>query len=41
MKYLFLSDWGKDNGGQSFDYNGKKINRWTKEYKDYYCIVVT
>ena len=22
------------NGGQSFDYNGKKINRWTKEYQD-------
>ena len=34
MKYLFLSDWGKDNNGQSFDYNGKKINRWTKEYKE-------
>ena len=33
MKYLFLSDWGKDNSGQSFDYNGKKINRWTNEYK--------
>ena len=34
MKYLFLSDWGKNDNGQSFDYNGKKVNRWTKEYKD-------
>ena len=34
MKYLFLSDWGKDNNGQSFDYNGKKVNSWTREFRD-------
>jgi len=33
MKYLFLSDWGKDSGGQSFDYNNKKVNSWTSEYQ--------
>ena len=33
MKYLFLSDWNKVNG-VSKDYNGKRINSWTGEYRD-------
>ena len=36
MKYLFLSEWGKkdEHSHQQYDYNGKKINRWTKEFSD-------
>ena len=33
MKYLFLSDWNKVDG-VSKDYNGKRINSWTGEYRD-------
>jgi len=33
MKYLFLSDWNKVDG-ISKDYNGKRINSWTGEYRD-------
>jgi len=32
MKYLFLSDWNKVDG-ISKDYNGKKINSWTDEFR--------
>jgi len=34
MKYLFLTDWNKDEHGNQKDYNGKKIGHWHKEYRE-------